>query len=154
VRRLQRVSVLTTWRTIVGVKFCTVNYCTCTHTCIHTRTHTHTYTHTCTQVMDCGSQIWSTPPVDHGQVPCGREDCAWVFDGEQALTHTHVHTYTCTRTRTHIRTRTRTHTCTYDQLVHAILCLWAAPSLVAHSVAFICRDMLTTLERVRDCFGQ
>lgn len=32
------------------------------------------------QVMDCGSQVWSTPPVDHGVAPCGREDSAWVFD--------------------------------------------------------------------------
>lgn len=32
------------------------------------------------EVMDCGSQIWSTPPVDGGVAPEGREDCAWVFD--------------------------------------------------------------------------
>jgi dynein heavy chain len=25
-------------------------------------------------------QIWATPPVDHGEAPCGREDSAWVFD--------------------------------------------------------------------------
>ena len=31
-------------------------------------------------VMDAGSQIWSTPPVDHGVAPEGREDCAWAFD--------------------------------------------------------------------------
>ena len=32
------------------------------------------------EVMDCGSQVWSTPPVDHGTPPTGREDAAWVFD--------------------------------------------------------------------------
>lgn len=32
------------------------------------------------EVMDCGSQVWSTPPVDHGVAPAGREDTAWVFD--------------------------------------------------------------------------
>ncbi len=32
------------------------------------------------EVMDCGSLIWSTPPVDHGVAPEGREDCAWTFD--------------------------------------------------------------------------
>jgi dynein heavy chain len=32
------------------------------------------------EVMDCGSQVWSTPPTDHGVAPCGREDTAWVFD--------------------------------------------------------------------------
>lgn len=31
-------------------------------------------------VMDCGSQMWSTPQVDHGTPPVGREDTAWVFD--------------------------------------------------------------------------
>lgn len=30
--------------------------------------------------MDCGSQVWFTPPIDHGTPPCGREDSAWVFD--------------------------------------------------------------------------
>eukprot|EP00955_Chlamydomonas_euryale_P009187 98566-Chlamydomonas_euryale.AAC.1 len=34
------------------------------------------------EVMDCGSQIWSTPPVDGGSPPEGREDCAWVFDAK------------------------------------------------------------------------
>lgn len=24
------------------------------------------------EVMDCGSQVWSTPPVEAGQAPCGR----------------------------------------------------------------------------------
>lgn len=24
------------------------------------------------EVMDCGSQVWSTPPVDAGKPPCGR----------------------------------------------------------------------------------
>ena len=32
------------------------------------------------EVMDCGSQIWSTPPIDRGVAPEGREDCAWAFD--------------------------------------------------------------------------
>lgn len=32
------------------------------------------------EVMDCGSQIWSTPLTDHGAPPCGREDTAWVYD--------------------------------------------------------------------------
>eukprot|EP00877_Chromochloris_zofingiensis_P015255 jgi/Chrzof1/9984/Cz04g22250.t1 len=32
------------------------------------------------EVMDCGSQVWSTPPVEAGQAPCGREDTAWVYD--------------------------------------------------------------------------
>ncbi len=35
---------------------------------------------TTVEVMDCGSQMWSTPPVDHGVPPVGREDTAWVFD--------------------------------------------------------------------------
>eukprot|EP00798_Chlamydomonas_sp_ICE-L_P023007 gene23007-30199_t len=34
------------------------------------------------EVMDCGSQVWSTPPVDHGVSPSGREDTAWVFDAK------------------------------------------------------------------------
>eukprot|EP00882_Tetradesmus_deserticola_P025099 GHRQ01027543.1.p2 GENE.GHRQ01027543.1~~GHRQ01027543.1.p2 ORF type:complete len:114 (-),score=37.95 GHRQ01027543.1:6-347(-) len=33
------------------------------------------------EVMDCGSQVWSTPPVDGGKAPCGR--CA-VFEQEAA----------------------------------------------------------------------
>ncbi|MEW5298846.1 MAG: hypothetical protein WDW36_001923 [Sanguina aurantia] len=32
------------------------------------------------EVMDCGSQVWSTPHVEHGSPPVGREDTAWVFD--------------------------------------------------------------------------
>lgn len=28
--------------------------------------------HNTVEVMDCGSQVWSTPPVDGGQAPCGR----------------------------------------------------------------------------------
>ncbi len=36
----------------------------------------------CAQVMDCGTQMWSTPPIDHGPVPVGREDSAWVYDNK------------------------------------------------------------------------
>ncbi len=25
-------------------------------------------------------QVWSTPPVEGGPAPCGREDAAWVYD--------------------------------------------------------------------------
>ena len=30
--------------------------------------------------IDIANQIWSTPPIDHGVAPEGREDCAWAFD--------------------------------------------------------------------------
>jgi len=32
------------------------------------------------EVMDAGSEVWSSPPVAGGTPPCGREDAAWVYD--------------------------------------------------------------------------
>jgi dynein heavy chain len=29
------------------------------------------------EVMDCGNQVWSTPPLDTGKTPCGRYGAGW-----------------------------------------------------------------------------